>query len=261
MDINFTKMQGLGNDMIVMDNLDLGLELSSVQVSKMCDRRFGIGADGLILIEKSENADFFMNYYNSDGSIGEVCGNGIRCAVRFLVERGFDAEAMRVETRAGVKDIRMIDGMFAVNMGKPVFESEDFPADRIELEGFELNFVSMGNPHAVAVFDDVEKVNLKEIGPKIEVDSHFPNKINFEIVQQIDEKTLKMRVWERGSGITLACGTGACAVYVVCKNLGMADGKVEVRLPGGSLWIEENSKEEIVMTGPAELSFEGTYFN
>lgn len=251
MEISFTKMQGTGNDMIVIDNRDEALKLSSEQVAKMCERRFGIGADGLILIEKSDKADFFMNYYNGDGSIGEMCGNGVRCAARFFVGQDFEGQ-ITVDTRAGVKTIEIQDDMFSVNMGAAVFEEE------IEKEGFKLHCVSMGNPHAVSIVPNVDDVDLENVGPKIENDDAFPNKTNFEIVEQIGG-ALKMRVWERGSGLTLACGTGACAVYAVCKKLGMVNGKTEIILPGGSLWIEENDVKELVMTGPAQVSFEGKF--
>lgn len=245
MSVKFTKMQGIGNDMIVIDNRDGALSLSKEEVARMCERRFGIGADGLILVEKAEDCDFFMNYYNADGSVGEMCGNGIRCAARFFEKvAGFDGELMRVGTRAGVKEIKIDGETCIVNMGAVETQSS------MEIEGVKMNCVSVGNPHAVALVADVEDFDLAKIGPLVGV--------NFEIFQLLEGGALKMRVWERGSGMTLACGTGACAVYYVAKKMGLVGGEdfVEVILPGGSLWIRE-IEAGVLMKGGADFVFEG----
>ena len=291
MRVKFTKMQGIGNDMIVIDNRDEAVSLSAREVAAMCDRRFGIGADGLILVEaadsrsardplkltatarglKAENCDcaqsegfslrsqrleidcdcaqsdcdFFMNYYNADGSVGEMCGNGIRCAAKFFEKvAGFDGKLMRVGTRAGVKEIKIDGEMCIVNMGAVETQSS------MEIEGVKMNCVSVGNPHAVALVADVEEFDLERIGPLVGV--------NFEIFQLLEGGALKMRVWERGSGMTLACGTGACAVYYVAKKMGLVSGEdfIEVILPGGSLWIRE-IEAGVLMKGGAEFVFEG----
>lgn len=266
MKISFFKMQGTGNDMIMIDNLAGEISLSEAQIRYLCDRNFGIGADGLILVESVSGVDCFMNYYNSDGTSGEMCGNGIRCTAKYFLElSGEKPEVMKIGTRAGVKTVNIVAGedfgvsgeLYSVNMGRPMFESADFPMEGLMLGGYGLNFVSMGNPHAVAFVEDVEEVNLEEIGPRIEHDRNFPNRINFEVVQKLSANILKMRVWERGSGITLACGTGACAVYAIALKLGKIEGRAMVQLPGGNLLIEENENGEILMTGPAENVFTG----
>lgn len=259
MNIEFTKMQGTGNDMIMIDNRDGDIELSGEQVKALCDRHFGIGADGLILIEKADGVDCYMNYFNSDGSKGEMCGNGIRCTAALYRELSvFDGEILRIGTLAGVKEIAIEKELYSVNMGAPAFESSDFPVKGMSLEGFDLNFVSMGNPHAVAFVDDVDSIDLAAVGPKIENNSAFPNRINFEVVEVIDAQTIKMRVWERGSGITLACGTGACGVFAVANKLERVGTKnVRLILPGGDLMISMNDSGEVIMTGPAETVFKG----
>lgn len=259
MKLNFTKMHGTGNDMILINNLDGSVQLNSEQIKQLCDRHFGIGADGLILIESHEGADFFMNYFNSDGSTVEMCGNGIRCAALYFNSlQDTPLPALKVHTRAGLKHIQATAESAQVNMGMPQLQSEDFPTESQTIEEFELNFVSMGNPHAVSFIANVNAIELEAIGPKIETHPFFPNKINFEIVEQVAPNHLKMRVWERGCGITLACGTGACAVYVAAKQKEIVDGRTQIDLPGGTLFIDENEKGEILMTGPAVTSFTGT---
>ncbi len=265
MKIKFTKMQGTGNDMVMINNLDGAIELQAEEVVKICDRRFGVGADGLILLERrAGEGECFMNYFNSDGTMVEMCGNGIRCAAGFYCEQtGFEGDALEVGSRDGVKRIEIVGKeMFTVNMGQPEFESEDFIAGnggmpRVELEGLELHCVSMGNPHAVTFMDRIDDFKLETVGPHIECADCFPNKINFEIVERLGDGNLKMRVWERGCGITLACGTGACAVYVVAKELGYVSGETRVGLPGGDLWIDQNEAGEVLMKGPAKIVYQG----
>lgn len=279
MNLFFTKMHGLGNDFIVIDNFSGRIKLTKKEIILLCDRHRGIGADGLILVESSTNgADCFMNYYNSDGSEAEMCGNGIRCVAKFL-KNGYlkDKDTFLIETRAGIKKIICEeDGTFSVNMGKPVFSHSDFPNKKINLEGLELDFVSMGNPHAVAIVDDLSLFDLEKIGPKIENDSSFPNKINFELVEKIDNKKFKILVWERGCGVTLACGTGACAVYAIIQKqekeakfskaespdafLEAFREEITIELPGGELFIKKNEDGEIIMRGEAKSSFNGEVY-
>ncbi len=266
MTLGFTKMHGLGNDFIVIDNMNGRISLSQEQIILLCDRHKGIGADGVILVEKSDGADAFMNYFNADGTVAEMCGNGVRCVAKFVKDEIKKGETnFKIETRAGIKEIiyKKEDNTFLVNMGKPVFSHNDFPERDIELEGLNLSFVSMGNPHAVALVQDTDSFVLEKVGPLIENNKNFPNKINLEIVEEkINEKgdnEFVVKVWERGCGITLACGTGACAVYaVVKKNIkNNKDKEVVMNLPGGKLFMSENEQGEIIMRGPAVSVFNG----
>ena len=259
MNIFFTKMHGLGNDFIVIDNFNGRIKMSKEDVTLLCDRHKGIGADGLILVESSEkSADCFMNYYNSDGSIAEMCGNGIRCVAKFLKNEYLkDKNILEIETRAGIKKITCeADGTFSVFMGKPVFSHNDFPEDKINLEGLELDFVSMGNPHAVAFVDDLGSFDLEKIGPLVENNIQFPNKINLELVEKKSNNKFKSVVWERGCGVTLACGTGACAVYAIVQKQKDAEKEITIELPGGELFMREENGE-IVMRGEAKSVFSG----
>lgn len=271
MNIFFTKMHGLGNDFIVIDNFNGQIKLTTEEIVLLCDRHKGIGADGLILIEKSEKeadstsspqADCFMNYYNANGSEAEMCGNGIRCVVKFLKNDYLkDKDTFLIDTRDGIKKIICEkDGTFSVNMDKPVFSHVDFPDTKISLEGLELDFVSVGNPHAVAFVDDLNIFDLKKIGPLIENNSQFPNKINFELVEKVDSKRYKVKVWERGCGITLACGTGACAVYAIIQKQKNAEPEITIELPGGELFISKNKDEEIIMRGEAKSVYKGEVY-
>lgn len=256
--LKFTKMHGCGNDMIMIDNLAGGIKLFPQQIKKLCSRRFGIGADGLILVEKGKKGDCFMNYFNSDGTIVEVCGNGVRCTAAFFEQiSGKSKESLMIETRGGTKKVIYDEYQYTVNMGLPVFDSDDFPNSPFSLEGMKMVCVSMGNPHAVAFVDNVNSFELETVGPKVESADIFPNRINFEIVEKVGENHLNMRVWERGCGMTLACGTGACAVYVVARNLGVVNQKAVLTLPGGDLVISENEAGEILMAGDVEQVFEG----
>jgi diaminopimelate epimerase len=267
--IGFTKMHGLGNDFVVIDNLDGRIKLSKEQVAILCDRHFGVGADGLILVEKKDDVDSisspqvdcFMNYYNSDGTEAEMCGNGIRCVAKFLKDYYLkDKNNFKIDTRAGIKEVNLEeDGTFSVNMGKPVFIHKDFPNKKQNLEGLEFDFVSLGNPHAVAFVKDLKDFNLEEIGPKIENNTIFPNKINVELVEKINDKEFKVSVWERGCGITLACGTGACAVFVFANKNKNKEEEITIQLPGGNLFLKENEKGEIIMRGTANGTFSGMF--
>lgn len=274
--MKFTKMHGLGNDYIYVNCLKESVSDPSGLAVKLSDRHFGIGADGLILIKPSESADFEMDMYNADGSRGMMCGNGIRCVAKYVYDKGLtDKTSISIDTQAGVKylDLTVENGkavLIRVNMGAPSFLAEQVPviADTKEViaapltvggEKYRITCVSMGNPHCVTfIKEDVRELDLKEIGPLFERHKSFPDRINTEFVNVIDRKTLRMRVWERGSGETLACGTGACAAAVaaICNRL--AEEEVTVQLLGGDLQIHWDKKADIVyMTGPAEIVFDG----
>lgn len=198
--INFYKYQGAGNDFIMINNLNGDINLKPDFIKSICDRHFGIGGDGFILIEKSDKTDCFMNYYNSDGTIAEMCGNGVRCVAKFFLEQtNSEAKELSIDTRAGIKKIICnSDNTYSVNMGQPVFDHTDFPSGELNLEGIKIECVSMGNPHAVTFVESVENFNVKEVGSEIENDFNFPNKINVEFVEKINELNFKVRVWERG---------------------------------------------------------------
>lgn len=259
--IGFTKMHGLGNDFVVIENMNGRINLSKEQIIILCNRHKGIGADGVILVEKSENADCFMNYYNADGTLAEMCGNGVRCVAKFLRDEIFPKDnliQLKIDTRAGIKNIECkTDGTFSVNMGNPLFSHKDFPNNNLELEGLKLNFVSVGNPHAVAFVKNLDKYDLMTLGSKIENNKNFPNKINLELVEEISPNEFRVKVWERGCGITLACGTGACAVYAVARKIKDAEKEITVELPGGKLFMSENADGDIIMRGRAESVFSG----
>lgn len=242
---------------------------------RVSDRHFGIGSDGLILIKPSEEADFRMEMYNADGSEGAMCGNGIRCVAKYVYDYGLtDQTSLSVETKSGIKylDLTIEDGKVCqvrVNMGAPELEPRKIPvvSDKervidqpIEVQGriYHMTCVSMGNPHAVVYLDDVKNLKIEEIGPEFESHSCFPDRVNTEFVRVVDEHTVEMRVWERGSGETLACGTGACAVAVASILNGYVNGEVTVKLLGGDLKIFWDEKENLVyMTGPATVVFDG----
>lgn len=272
--ITFHKYHGAGNDFIMIDNLKGNINFSPSYIASICNRHFGIGADGVILVESSNKADCFMNYYNSDGTLAQMCGNGIRCTAKFylnILQNDKIKKELNIDTRAGIKNIKINkDETYSVNMGAPIFESPDFPTSRtggkisnLNLEGFNFNFVSMGNPHAVTIIDDLNKIDIKTIGPKIENDSHFPNKINVEFVEKIKDNYYKVNVWERGCGETLACGTGACAVYSILNKLlarqGLAENNKEITLefPGGKLYLSKNEQDHVILRGGAHFVFKG----
>lgn len=275
--MKFTKMQGLGNDYVYVNCVEKKLENASQIAIAVSDRHYGIGSDGLILINSSEVADFEMEMYNADGSRGEMCGNGIRCVGKYVYDYGLtDKTHVTIETLAGIKylDLQVENGkvkQVRVNMGSPLLKPEEIP---IALEGenvidvpisindtvYRMTGVGMGNPHTVVFLDDIDQMKIEEIGPKFENHSYFPNRVNTEFVKVIDRTHVKMRVWERGSGETLACGTGACAVAVACILNGLTEEDVTVSLLGGDLQIQWERKENIVyMTGPAEVVFEGEW--
>ncbi len=276
--MRFTKMQGLGNDYVYVNCFEEKLTEPSKLAVRISDRHFGVGSDGLILIKPSDKADFEMEMYNADGSRGEMCGNGIRCVAKYVYDYGLtDKTRISVETLGGIKhlDLTVKDGkvsLVKVDMGKPVLEPEKIP---VRVEGnravdvpipvkgkkYRMTCISMGNPHAVIFAEeDVRELPLHKIGPLFENHDMFPNRVNTEFVNILDRNTVRMRVWERGSGETLACGTGACAVAVACVLNGRTENSVTVKLPGGDLQIEWDQEENTVyMTGPAETVFDGVW--
>lgn len=264
--MRFTKMQGLGNDYIYLDcTKDIPADLPALAV-RASSRHFGIGSDGLICICQSDRADFQMRMFNADGSEGEMCGNGIRCVGKFVYDKGLTAKTdVSIETKSGIKqlDLLLEDGkvsMVTVDMGRPVPEQNR--TITVYDKEYCITPVSVGNPHAVLYLEDIDGLNLPQIGPEFEQHPSFPNRTNTEFVEVLGPRHLKMRVWERGSGETLACGTGACAVLVASVLNGMCERSADVQLLGGTLhvrWDEENG--HIYMTGPAVTVFEGEYDN
>ena len=276
--MKFTKMQGIGNDYVYVNCLQETIENPSELAKKISDRHYGVGSDGLIMINPSDKADFEMEMYNADGSRGEMCGNGIRCVAKYVYDYGLtDKTSISVETLAGIKylDLSVEDGkvvLVKVDMGKPLLRPEEVPVvsekeevidEPITVDGqeYRMTCVSMGNPHAVVFIDqDVKEFPLETVGVKFENHERFPKRVNTEFVNVLDRHTAQMRVWERGSGETLACGTGACAVAVACALNGLTEDEVTVKLLGGDLQIKwDREKNTVYMTGPAEVVFDGEW--
>ena len=284
--MKFTKMHGLGNDYVYVNGFKEHLENPAEVSNYVSDRHKGIGSDGLILINPSKVADFEMEMYNADGSRGEMCGNGIRCVAKYVYDYGLtDKTKISVETLAGIKylELTVENGkvvLVKVDMGKPELQAEKIPIVMggyepgtgepgtvvdapIEVDGKEYHMtgVSMGNPHDIVYMEELDSLKdleIEKIGPKFENHIRFPKRINTEFVKVPDRKTAEMRVWERGSGETQACGTGACAVAVSCILNGLTDREVTVKLAGGDLQIEwDESTGHVFMTGPATVVFDG----
>ena len=273
--MKFTKMQGIGNDYVYVNCLEETVENPGEVARKVSDRHFGIGSDGLILIKPSLEADFEMDMYNSDGSQGAMCGNGIRCVAKYVYDYGLtDKDEISIATKSGIKYVKLqVENgkvkTVRVDMGAPILNAGLIPIvsenpqvinEAITAGGreYRMTGVSMGNPHAVIYVDDVKGLDLEKIGPKFENHERFPKRINTEFVHCIDRQTVEMRVWERGSGETLACGTGACAVAVSSILNNLTDTQVTVKLLGGDLQIEwDREKNHVFMTGPAKVVFDG----
>ena len=276
--LNFTKMTGLGNDYIYVDCTD-GTKLKNIpeMAKKLSDRHFGIGADGLILIDKPDNkqSDFKMRIFNSDGSEAEMCGNGIRCVAKYIHDHNLSTnDKIAIDTLAGIKKVKILENdegvcnEAIVDMGEPIFQDKNIPYNvyepfnkdlDINVEGEKMRFtvVSMGNPHAVTFVEDLDDLQIEMCGPVIESNPIFPNRTNVEFVQIIDKNNIRVRVWERGVGETFACGTGACAAVVASGLNGYTDEIVNVSLPGGKLKIEWGKDNHIYMQGPSTTVFEG----
>ncbi|MDO4407914.1 MAG: diaminopimelate epimerase [Eubacteriales bacterium] len=292
--MRFTKMEGCGNDYVYISGFDQQIDPAEKPelVERLSDRHFGIGGDGVIFINPSKIADFEMEMWNADGTRGEMCGNGIRCVGKFVFDKGMtSSKEITVESFGKVKYLTLyteeeggkeVVTSVRVNMGEPILDADDIPViagnspvvaetiridekdddpdDDLEPSGvYEMTCVSMGNPHAVVYIDSTDDLDIEEIGPLFENHHRFPNRTNTEFVQIVDREHVKMRVWERGSGETLACGTGCCAVCVAGVLNGFTAPRLEVEVLGGTLLIEWDPEENLVwMTGPATTVFEGT---
>ena len=276
--MKFTKMHGIGNDYVYVNCFQEAVENPSETARLVSDRHFGIGSDGLILIKPSETADCCMDMYNADGSQGAMCGNGIRCVAKYVYDYGLvNKEQITVETKSGIKTLNLTiqNGkavLVEVNMGSPILEASRIPMNTssspvvampltIADKTWDITGVSMGNPHAVTyldTMDELEHLEIEKIGPLFEHHPLFPDRVNTEFVKILDRHTARMRVWERGSGETLACGTGACAVTVASALNGYTDDQVTVQLLGGDLQIRWDRQENnVYMTGPATVVFDG----
>ncbi len=276
MGTDFAKYEGTGNDFIIIEDLDEAISLAPDEVAALCARRFGIGADGLMLIRRSRLAEFRMDFFNADGTTAEMCGNGIRCFAKYLHDSGLiKGRSVDIETGAGVKAVELIlDASWAVgasvHMGKPELKAEKIPVNALlgvkneaEVTAGGLTFegvcVSMGNPHFVVFVDDLRSAPVSDAGPEIEKHPAFPKRTNVEFVEVLSNDELRLRVWERGVGETLACGTGACAAAVAANLKGFAGSRVKVSLPGGSLAIEWTPDGDVLLSGPARKVFEGSF--
>lgn len=282
--MEFIKYQATGNDFVLIDASHADNTDWAGLAKTMCDRHFGIGADGILLVLPSKKADYRMRIFNPDGSEAEVCGNGLRCFTRYVVEKkGKPGKSnITIETLAGVKEalLSLEKGLVKsvqLSMGQPSFKLSDMPALLPDFKGrkpvidyplkvgninLHLTFISMGNPHVVHFLkkgENVDKFNLGEIGQKVENHSIFPRRTNFEVVQIINRRTLKARVWERGAGDTMSCGSGACAIAVAARLHGLIDNEVDIKLPGGVLKLSWDGKGEVFMGGPVEEVFRGIW--
>ena len=273
--MKFTKMEGLGNDYVYVNCFRETVDNPSEVAKKVSDRHFGIGSDGLILIKPSGVADFRMDMYNADGSQAEMCGNGIRCVAKYVYDYGLtDKTSISIETLAGIKylDLQVTDGkvsLITVNMGSPELIPDKIPVisdskrvvdEPIEVDGttYKMTCVSMGNPHCIVFVEDTASFPLETVGPLFENHERFPKRVNTEFIQLLDRKTVNMRVWERGSGETLACGTGACASAVACILNGLTEDEITLHLLGGDLIVRWDQEDNLVyMTGPARVVFDG----
>ncbi len=272
--LRFTKMQGLGNDFVVLDGIRQQVDLTPPELRRLANRRFGVGCDQVLVVQASTTpgADFRYRIFNADGGEVEQCGNGARCFVRFAREQGLtDKRMLRVETAGGIITPELLDsGEVRVDMGIPRFAPRDIPFDsvtedviqRLDVDGesVAITALSMGNPHAVQCVDDVAAAPVAEQGPKIERHPRFPRRVNAGYMQVVDRATIRLRVWERGVGETLACGTGACAAVVAGIRRGLLDSDVRVETRGGALSVNwDGAGAPVMMTGPAETVFDGEW--
>jgi diaminopimelate epimerase len=269
MELEFTKMHGAGNDFVFLDCLKSNVADLETVAKKLCDRRFGIGADQLLTVHPSKVADFKMEIYNADGSQVEMCGNGIRCFAKYVYDHGITKKtALEVETLAGIIRPKIVGSLVEVDMGEPILEGRQIPVDAdgeiknrpltVQGKTYEITCVSMGNPHSVIYLDDIDSLDLEKIGPDFEHHKLFPKRVNTEFIKIISRSEVKMRVWERGAGETWACGTGASAVGVAGVITGRTDRKITVHLKGGDLVIEWRDNNRVYMTGGATEVFHGT---
>ena len=269
MQLDFVKMQGIGNDFVVLDarpgGSAPGLSLTANEARHISDRHFGIGCDQILIIAPSQNADITMQILNSDGSKANACGNGSRC-VADLVMAETDAEQISMETDGGIIHAHRDGDLIAIDMGDAKIDWQEIPLanamDTISIDLGHQNLppaigVNMGNPHAVHIVEDAEAIDLAAIGPLLEHHPIFPDRANIEFISKIEKNVIRMRVWERGAGITIACGTGACAAAVAAARAGLTDRQVKVVLDGGTLFIHWRDDGHVIMTGPSATSFFG----
>tara|TARA_Y100000589_G_scaffold330577_1_gene380680 strand:+ start:1374 stop:2237 length:864 start_codon:yes stop_codon:yes gene_type:complete len=280
--INFEKYHGNGNDFIIIDSrnneiLEIFLSNKLFKISNLCQRQYGIGADGVIFIANTDdyNNDAKMIIYNSDDSEAEMCGNGIRCLIKYLSDQStnnFNDHVFKIETKAGLKIGRFVDGQITVKMGKPILNNHQIPTKinnfEKDLPSFKFNYkefsclgyaVGMGNPHLIFFVNDLDQLSHEKLGPVFETNLLFPEKTNVHFCKILGSSNIKVKVWERGAGSTLACGTGACAIHVAAFKLGFCNSRTEIQLPGGNLIIDWADKdEEVLMTGGAEKIFSGS---
>lgn len=274
--MNFTKMHGLGNDYVVINCFKENIINPSKLAIDMGNRHFGIGSDGLLLISRSLVADCKMTMYNPDGTEGEMCGNGIRCVAKFAYEKGItNKKDMNIETKSGIKNVKLhIKGSIVeeveVNMGTPILTPKEIPIcnDITDIKNIPVNIdektynvtaISMGNPHGVVFVDDIYSIDIEKIGQLLENSVLFPKKANIEFAHCIERNGIEARVWERGVGETLACGTGACAILVASVLNGYTDLKANIKLAGGDLTVEWKDKKEVILAGRANFVFEGNW--
>lgn len=274
--VHFSKMHGIGNDFMVIDGINQSIYLNKAQISRLAHRNFGIGFDQILLIEPPQHpdTDFHFRIFNADGSESGHCGNGARCVAKYVRQRGLSwKKNLRLSTSTSTIEAQLEDnGLVTINMGAPRFEPEQIPlrfaekasAYGLEVDGvrYQVGALSMGNPHCVIKVNDIEQAPVERVGPGMSKHNYFPEQANVGFMQVIDRENIKLRVFERGVGETLACGTGACAAMVVSRLQNLTDKKVKVTLPGGSLWIEwqgsnVNDESVVSMTGPAKWVFEG----
>jgi diaminopimelate epimerase len=264
-ELAFHKMHSLGNDFVIIDRRSGKLSLSGAQIRKIADRRHGVGCDQLLSLEPSQKADLFMRVHNPDGSEAEACGNGTRCVARLIMEQHMTNRA-RIETRADVLAVTAGVQGYTVDMGRPRFGWDEIPlAQAMDTLKLDLALgplagpvaVSMGNPHAVFLVDDVEAVPIEQLGPELEHHPLFPERANIGIAEVRDARTIRLRVWERGAGLTCACGSGACAALVATVRRGLTERSADLLLDGGRLRIAWNEHDRVLMTGPATHSYQG----
>ncbi len=273
--MKFTKMHGAGNDYLYIDCFNKTVENTESLAKKLSNRHFGIGADGIVLIKPSKKADCFMDIYNADGSRAKMCGNAVRCTAKYIYDNKRKNSIIRIETLSGIKSVEIIteNGVAVggrVNMGRPILNGHQIPTRygdsivknkviNIDNNDYEITCVSMGNPHCVVFYDDINKINLEKTGPLFENHEMFPQRINTEFVQILNEKHLKMRVWERGSGETLACGTGACASVVAATINGYCQKNTEIQIQalGGKLSVKWCENDDVYLSGDAVEVYRG----
>ncbi len=269
--LHFIKMQGAGNDCIIIDAMKTKPQNPQRLARKICNRRFGVGADQLLILSKSRKADFKMQIFNADGSEAEMCGNGIRCLARYIREAGYTSKKeMAIETLAGIRNVKVSSKVVEVNLGEPRLKGKEIPVHlsgriinrplKIDAKDFRITCLSLGNPHCVIFQENLDNLPLEKYGPLLENYHLFPHRTNVSFVNVLSTADLKVRVWERGVGETLACGTAAAASLVASVLNGFTDRKAKIELPGGKLEVEWNRDDNTVrLTGPAEKVCEGDF--